>query len=407
MKILNFGSCNIDYVYSLDHIVTAGETVPALDMHRFVGGKGLNQSVALANAKANVYHAGCVGNDGKILKDFMLNAGVDLTYLKTADAATGQAIIQVDKSGENSIVIFAGANHLISEEYIDSVLSNFEAGDFLLLQNEINNTDYIINLASQIGMKIFFNPAPFTEDVRSLALEKLYCLIVNETEAAALCQKDGIDGFADFLKATLPKTHAVMTLGKSGSVYIQNGKRTYQNAFSVKAVDTTAAGDTFVGYFIAELSRGKSPEDALNTASKASAISVSRHGAAPSIPTLKEVEASTLTSAGDSKVKTVKSKILDYINTEYRQASLSELAKILGYSEAYTTRLVKKQVGKSFSELLCKKRCDEAAALLKNTDIPIKEIIARTGYSNEGFFRRNFYLLYGQSPAKYRQNFEK
>lgn len=289
MKILNFGSLNIDLVYSLDHIVKPGETISASSMNKFVGGKGLNQSVAIANAGVKVYHAGCVGKDGSMLTDFMKSAGVDLTYINVVDEPTGQAIIQVDKSGENSIVLFAGANHAVSSDYIDRVLSDFGEGDYLVLQNEINNLEYIIDRAFNIGMKIFLNPAPFTENIRAIGLEKIYCLIVNEIEAEGLSGEQGTEGFKRFLSENYPKLRAVMTLGKKGSVYISKDAVLTQPAFPVKAVDTTAAGDTFVGFFIAELSRGKTPEEALHTASLASSITVSRQGAAPSIPKLSEV----------------------------------------------------------------------------------------------------------------------
>ena len=118
MQILNFGSLNVDYVYSLDHIVMGGETISSKELNIFPGGKGLNQSVALARAGAQVYHAGCVGLDGQLLIDTLSGDGVDLTYLKTVDEKSGHAIIQVSADGENSIVLYAGANHKISCEQV-------------------------------------------------------------------------------------------------------------------------------------------------------------------------------------------------------------------------------------------------------------------------------------------------
>ena len=291
MKILNFGSCNIDIVCSVDHIVRPGETVSAASVEYFVGGKGLNQSVALANAGAEVYHAGCIGKDGEILRSFMENAGVNLKYLRVTDGKSGQATIQVDKNGENAIFLYKGANHEITQEYADSVLEDFSDGDFLVLQNEINNVKYIVEKAYGRGMKIFFNPAPFNEVAENIDLSKLYCIIPNETECSGYVGSEGYEPFADFIRNNYPDLTAVITLGKDGCVYIDKDNEIIQSAYSVRAVDTTAAGDTFVGYFVAELSRGKSPRDAVKTACAAAAITVSRKGAAPSIPKYDEVTA--------------------------------------------------------------------------------------------------------------------
>ena len=149
MKILNFGSCNIDYVYSIDHIVRVGETQSTNRLDIFPGGKGLNQSIAIARAGAKVYHAGCVGYDGDMLTELLSDSGVDISYVRTTDIKNGHAIIQVDSNGNNSIFLYGGSNDMVTEEYIDSVLEHFEAGDILLLQNEISNVEYIIKKASK------------------------------------------------------------------------------------------------------------------------------------------------------------------------------------------------------------------------------------------------------------------
>ncbi len=284
MKILNFGSCNIDIMCGVDHIVRPGETVSADTVEHFVGGKGLNQSVALANAGVEVYHAGCIGDDGEILRSFMEKAGVNLKYLRVVDGKSGQATIQVDKNGENAIFLYKGANHMITEEYIDSVLSDFSEGDFLVLQNEINNVKYIVEKAYGRGMKIFFNPAPFNEAAETVDISKLYCIISNETESSGYTGSEDYKAFSELIKEKYPDLSAVITLGKNGCVYIDKNNEIRQEAFKVKTVDTTAAGDTFVGYYVAEISRGKKPCEAIKTACAAAAITVSRKGAAHSIP---------------------------------------------------------------------------------------------------------------------------
>ena len=289
MKILNFGSCNIDFVYGVDHIVKRGETVAASSVSRYPGGKGLNQSVALARAGADVWHAGCIGSDGEFLLAYMLDSGVNTDFVKRVDDSTGQAFIQVSESGENSIVIYHGANFRVTREYIDEVLGHFGEGDFLVLQNEISEIGYLIDRAAAKKMKTVLNPSPFDETMKNIDLSKIYCLMVNELEAAEYAGADGVEAFADFLNQHYPKLSAVMTLGARGCVFFGESERIFQPAFEVKAVDTTAAGDTFTGYFLAELSSGKNVGEVLKLASLASAIAVSRAGAASSIPFKNEV----------------------------------------------------------------------------------------------------------------------
>ena len=136
MKILNYGSCNIDYVYALDHILKVGETLVADKLSIFPGGKGLNQSIAIARAGAPVYHAGCVGSDGDFLIELMSESGVDTSYIKRVNEKNGHAIIEVSRKGDNSIFIYAGSNGMIEKADIDRVLSDFSSGDILLLQND-------------------------------------------------------------------------------------------------------------------------------------------------------------------------------------------------------------------------------------------------------------------------------
>ncbi len=144
MKFLNFGLLNIDFVYYVDYFVSAGETIGSFGMDKNVGGKGLNQSVAFAKAGVNIYHAGCVGSEGRFLKDYMDKVGVNTENVFVVNIPTGNAIIQVDKNGQNCILLFGGANQSITEKMIDSVLSKFDAGDMIILQNEINCVDFHI-----------------------------------------------------------------------------------------------------------------------------------------------------------------------------------------------------------------------------------------------------------------------
>ncbi len=289
MKILNFGSLNLDFVYEVDHFVRGGETLSSSKLTKFCGGKGLNQSLALARAGARVYHAGCVGADGGALTGLLKEAGVDCTLIDTVEEVSGHAIIQVDKKGENCILLYGGANHGITEEQIERVLSHCEAGDYLLLQNEISRLDIIMERASRAGMKIVLNPSPVSENLRQLPLDKVDYFLLNEIEGKELTGREEPNEILAGLRSRYPQSTVVLTLGSKGAVYDDGSIRRTHGIYDVETVDTTAAGDTFTGYFIYELTSGSSPEEALRIASKAAALAVSRMGAAPSIPVRKEV----------------------------------------------------------------------------------------------------------------------
>lgn len=289
MKILNFGSLNIDYTYSLDHIVQPGETIKSTNLEVFPGGKGLNQSIALAKAGGEVYHAGQIGSDGEFLKQICMENRVHTEFIKVAKESSGKAIIQVSKEGQNSIILYTGANRSIELVYIDQVLENFGEGDVLLLQNEINHVDKIIDKAYEKGMFIALNPSPFDGNIDVCDLAKVDLLFVNEIEGE---QISGVCEPEEILKEVVKKYNCgvVLTLGEKGSRYMnQTGKVYEQAVYETTAVDTTAAGDTFTGYFLVEYENSKSVERALKVASKASAIAVSRKGASVSIPTREEV----------------------------------------------------------------------------------------------------------------------
>ena len=290
MKILNFGSMNIDYTYKVEHIVTPGETISSNGIEVFPGGKGLNQSVALAKAKAEVYHAGMIGKDGLFLKEVCEKSGVHTNYIKCIEERTGNAMIQVSEEGQNSIILFAGANRKNTKEYIKEVLKHFEKGDFLLLQNEINLLDYIINQAYEKGMMIILNPSPYNEKLDSCDFKKISMLLLNEVEGAQVTGEKDEKKILVRLKELYPDMQVVLTLGKDGSVYQYKDQVYRQGIFSGQAVDTTAAGDTFTGYFISSILEGMPVDEGLKLAAKASAIAVSREGATASIPVKAEVE---------------------------------------------------------------------------------------------------------------------
>lgn len=294
MNILNFGSLNIDRVFSVERIVEPGQTIDSLTVNVYPGGKGLNQTLALVRGGANVTHAGFVGADGHWLTELLAQEGVNCRFIRTGEKNTGSAFIQVDTNGQNSIVLDGGANREITPEFCREVLGHFREGDLLLLQNEISCVGVLIELAFEKGLKIVLNPSPMNAALLAYSLEKVSIFIMNEDEGKRLTGERDDEGILNAMRERCPRAQTVLTLGVRGALYQCGENRLYRPAFRVKALDTTAAGDTFTGYFLAALSRGEAAEDCLTLAAKASALSVMRKGAASSIPCLAEVERAVL-----------------------------------------------------------------------------------------------------------------
>jgi len=287
MKILSYGSLNLDYVYQVPHFVQPGETLSSQSRAVNCGGKGLNQSIALARAGAQVWHAGAIGTDGTMLKNALEENGVSTEFLLTLrDVPTGHAIIQVDSSGQNCILLMGGANRAIPQEHIDRLLEDFTAGEWLVLQNEVCGNGYIMEKAHEKGMKIVLNPSPMDEAVLELPLQYVDWFVLNEVEMEAICGGD-----AAKLLEKYPHVGIMLTLGSRGAICYYEGQRYAHGIYKTNVVDTTAAGDTFSGYFIASLVNGMDLADAVALASKASSVAVSRAGAQASIPYSAEVEA--------------------------------------------------------------------------------------------------------------------
>lgn len=291
MKLLDFGSLNIDHTYQLPHLVRPGETLASDSYHKSEGGKGFNQAVALAKAGQEVYLAGAIGQDGLFLRDYLQELGVHTEHLCVLDAPTGHAMIQLDTEGQNCIILFGGTNGMITEAMIDEVLADFGAGDYLLLQNEISHVDSIICAAHAKGMHIILNPSPMSPELLTWPLELVEWFILNEIEGADITGKTQPEEMLDELLRRYPACHVVLTLGERGSVYADATQRMDQGIVTAHTVDTTAAGDTFTGYFIHALLQGEAIQQALKTAACASAITVSRPGAGRSIPAAEEVQA--------------------------------------------------------------------------------------------------------------------
>jgi ribokinase len=281
---------NIDYVYSVDHIVKPGETISSTKLELFCGGKGLNQSIALARAGAPVCHAGMIGPDGDMLLRTCEENGVDTHYVQSSHERSGHAIIQVDPSGENCIVLHGGANQIIEKQYVDTVLNDFGEGDYLLVQNELNMVGYIIDTAYKRGMTVVLNPSPYNEAIKQWDLRKVTLFLINEIEGGQITGNSNPDEILHTMRRQYPDAMVVLTHGKGGAVFQEGDFILTQCSFETTVVDTTAAGDTFTGYYLASIIRGMSKLEALKMASYAASLAVSQKGASLSIPYWQEVE---------------------------------------------------------------------------------------------------------------------
>ncbi|MFO8046067.1 MAG: ribokinase [Halomonas sp.] len=289
----NFGSINLDHVYRVPHLVRPGETLASHDYRIGLGGKGANQSLAMAKAGGRVCHWGRLGHQDAWARDTLSRAGVEVSRVTLVDEPSGHAIIQVDDRAENAIILFPGANHGFRRADLNKLVAGTQSGDWLLTQNECIGLDKLIPLADNHGLKIAFNPAPMADDVLRLPLSRCWLLFVNRTEAAGLtglAPDAGPEALLDALVAQLPATEVVLTLGGEGAWYQLGDLRLHQPALPVKAVDTTGAGDTFIGYYMAALQARLPVSECLKRASTAAALAVQRSGAAESIPGLNEVE---------------------------------------------------------------------------------------------------------------------
>lgn len=290
MKILNLGSLNVDYVYKVDKFLLPGETKSSLSLNTYCGGKGLNQSIAAAKAGNEVYHAAILGTGGEMLKTALKNSGVNVDMIEDSAETCGHAIIQVDEKGQNCILLYGGTNRTLTKEFIDGVLDKFGNNGLVLLQNETNLVGYIIDRAAEKGLQVALNAAPMNDDVLGYPIEKLSWLIVNEVEGKQIagCERD--EDIIDVLKKKYPKCDILLTLGSKGACCLSQGKLYTIGCHKVDVVDTTAAGDTFTGYFLYGVLNGYSIEESLRMATTASAVCVGRNGASDSVPLKSEID---------------------------------------------------------------------------------------------------------------------
>lgn len=287
MAIWNLGSINADFVYSVPHIPAPGETLAATNCDVFLGGKGTNMSVSAARAGSRVCHIGAVGHDGRWAVDRLLEYGVDTRHISVVEEDTAQAIIAVDADGENSIILYPGANAVIPLVSVQTALSEAQTTDWFVTQNETNLQVEGAKLAHMMGLRVAYAAAPFDAGAIEAVLPYLHFLILNEVEMAQLQSSMGKS------PKELGIDIVIVTKGSKGAdVFEQSLGWEVQSfdAIPVTPVDTTGAGDTFTGYTLAGLDRGMPLAQAIQMATKAGALMVMRHGTADVIPDLLAVQ---------------------------------------------------------------------------------------------------------------------
>lgn len=289
MKYLVFGSMNIDKVYLMPSLPLQGQTLYCKNYEVHVGGKGLNQALALSKSGAEVYIGGAIGPDGMFLKDYLDKSAVHTEYLKVTDGFSGHTIIEVDADGQNQMILFAGANNEITAEDCDEMLSHFDKGDLILMQYETSMVEYMMEKAHEKGLTVAFNPSPFVDKLCGFDYSKVDILILNEHEGQSITGKTEPEKITRALRNKTMGGSIILTLGGDGAVFANDETYISVPAFHVPAVDTTGAGDTFTGFCLSALADGCCKRDALTLGCAASALVVQKAGAAETIPEREEV----------------------------------------------------------------------------------------------------------------------
>ena len=294
-KIVVIGSINMDLVTICDRAPNGGETLLGTEFFQISGGKGANQAVTIGKLGSRVVILGKVGDDlfGKELLSSMDKNGVDIQFIEKAPVSTGIAKIVVEKNGQNRILVVPGANSYVDIEYIDNHLDVIKDCDVVIGQLEIpiSTVEYAFKKAKEYGKITILNPAPAIKLSEELIKNSDY-IIPNESELEVITgmKIESFDGIIEAAKKVIKMgvKGLIVTLGEKGSLYLGGDKFTKHSAYKVKAIDTTAAGDSFIGGFVTRLDLGV--DKAIEFATKVSAISVTKRGAQTSIPTMEEVE---------------------------------------------------------------------------------------------------------------------
>lgn len=286
MNIVVIGSMNMDYILTTDNLPEKGETIHANDFKTSIGGKGANQAFAARKLGADVIMIGSVGNDdnGRKIIHRMNELGIDTSRIELVDTKTGNAMINVDNNGNNTIIVYGGANKCVKKEVIDKNEDIIKKADFILFQLEIpiETVEYGINIAKKHNRKIILNPAP-AQKLSDNILKNVDILTPNETELAIISGENDLKlGARKLLEAGVKEV--IVTLGEKGSYYLSNEKEILSESIKVKAIDTTAAGDSFNGALAVSICEGKYIEEVLEFSNVVGALTTTKSGAENSLP---------------------------------------------------------------------------------------------------------------------------
>ncbi len=296
--IVVVGSINMDITVKVPRIPKVGETILATEIQQFGGGKGANQAIASARLGSSVAMIGKVGKDknGQELIDRLLRENIDITGVEFSEDMTGTAFINVSQEGDNNIVVYPGANKDIDIEQIERNRHIIENSKICIIQMEIpyEIVRYVANICYEKGVKLIFNPAPASREIEDDVLKKSYILIPNETELFILIgeEKPCFDTIDEAIEKLYNRgiNKLIVTLGEKGSILYDGKEKIYFESKRVQAVDSTAAGDSFVGALATALVEGKTLTESIEFATVAAALTVTKFGAQSSLPTRKEVE---------------------------------------------------------------------------------------------------------------------
>lgn len=287
----------MDLVVNVQNLPKLGETILGDTFYENPGGKGANQAVAVARLGGNVSMIGKIGKDpyGKMLLENLKSNNININGIIISDILTGRAIIEVDNNGNNHIVTIPGSNAELTKEEILDNKKIIEESDIVILQQEIpiKTVEFLLELSKKLGKITILNPAP-AQKIENEVLKLVDYLILNETELELITDKDIIkdEEYPEVIKILQERgsKNIVLTLGSKGGMYTKDKELNSYKAMKVKAVDTTAAGDSFIGAFALKLSEGKNISDSIEFAIGISALTVTKIGAQQSLPTMEELE---------------------------------------------------------------------------------------------------------------------